>query len=140
MRNFAYIVLLWFATTALCLNAQTDTAKQGKLTINADKKIEQYIEQRKQQNIEDSLSKGYRIQIIITDKRFDAKDAKEKFSNMFPNCPAYLIFDSPYFKVRVGDFKTKLEAQALLFKLTDDFPTLFLVDDKINPPPISPCY
>ena len=66
--------------------------------------------------------------------------AKAKFSNMYPNCMAYLIFDSPNFKVRVGDFRTKLEAQALLFKLAEDFPTLFLVEDKINKPPVEPCY
>lgn len=120
-------------------NAQTDTL-EGSITINADKKVNEYIEQRKRERQEDSLTKGYRIQIVITDKRADAKDAKEKFTNMFPKCPAYLLFDSPHFKVRVGDFKNKIEAQALLFKLIEEYPTLFLVEDKINPPPIEPCY
>lgn len=120
--------------------AQQDTIKKGSVTINVDKKVDAYIATRKQQNHEDSIKKGFRIQIVITDKRADAKQAKEKFTNMFPKCPAYLMFDSPHFKVRVGDFKSKIEAQALFFKLIDEYPTLFLVDDKINPPQIEPCY
>lgn len=134
-------VLILFALllSATALWAQTDTAK-GSLVINADKKIDEYLQQRRANRQVDSLTKGYRIQIVITDKRNDAKDAKEKFSSKYPNCPAYLIFDSPHFKVRVGDFKSRIEAQALLFKLTEDFPTLFLVEDQINPPPIEPCY
>lgn len=133
------LLLIVFVFAAPTIWAQSDTA-QGTLVINADKKIDEYLQQRKTERQTDSLTKGYRIQIVITDKRTDAKDAKEKFTNKYPNCPAYLIFDSPHFKVRVGDFKTRIDAQALLFKLTEDFPTLFLIEDKINPPPLVPCY
>lgn len=138
MRLFLALFFITFISATAV--AQQDSAKEGTVIINADKKVSQYIEQRKLAKQEDSLVKGYRIQIAITDKRFDAKEAKEKFTNMFPKCPAYLLFDSPHFKVRVGDFKSKIEAQALLFKLIEEYPTLFLVEDKINPPPIEPCY
>lgn len=138
MRRLLLIGL--FLCIAQLVVAQQDTIKKGSVTVNADKKVSNYIQQRKYAKQEDSLTKGYRIQVIITDKRADAKKAKETFTNMFPKCPAYLMFDSPHFKVRVGDFKNKIEAQALLFKLIEEYPTLFLVDDKINPPPIEPCY
>lgn len=138
MRKYFLVVVLIIVGKLIL--AQQDTIKKGSVTINADKKVGEYITKRKLQNQEDSLKKGYRIQIAITDKRADAKEAKEKFTNMFPKCPAYLMFDSPHFKVRVGDFKNKIEAQALLFKLIEEYPTLFLVEDKINPPPIAPCY
>lgn len=135
-----YFLIAVFIFIAQLVAAQQDTIKKGSVTINVDDKVDEYIAKRKQQNKEDSLTKGYRIQIAITDKRAEAKVAKEKFTNMFPKCPAYLMFDSPHFKVRVGDFKSKIEAQALLFKLIEEYPTLFLVEDKINPPPIAPCY
>ncbi len=138
MRKLILIGVLFFVAKTVV--AQQDTIKKGTVTISAPQKVSEYIQQRKLSKQEDSLVKGYRIQIVITDKRVDAKKAKEKFTNMFPKCPAYLMFDSPHFKVRVGDFKNKIEAQALLFKLIEEYPTLFLVDDKINPPPIEPCY
>lgn len=138
MKKLTCTLFAVLATGVIATFAQ-DTAK-GKITITVDEKVNEYIDQRRQENINDSLSKGFRIQIIVSQKRNDAKIAKEKFSNMYPNCPVYLTFDSPYFKVRVGDYKTKLEAQALLFKLTQDFPTLILIEDKINPPPVEPCY
>ncbi len=138
MRKLLLIGILVCVTQIVV--AQQDTIKKGSVTINVDKRVSDYIKYRKLAKQEDSLTKGYRIQIIITDKRVDAKKAKEKFINMFPKCPAYLLFDSPHFKIRVGDFKNKIEAQALLFKLIEEYPTLFLVDDMINPPPIEPCY
>lgn len=138
MRKLFLIGLLFFVAHTVV--AQQDTIKKGSVTINAPDKVDAFLEKRKQEKLQDSLIKGYRIQIVITDKRADAKKAKEKFTNMFPKCSAYLMFDSPHFKVRVGDFKTKIEAQALLFKLIEEYPTLFLIEDKINPPPLEPCY
>lgn len=136
-----YIALLLLPALALSQKAAgQDTIKPGKVVVNVDKKVNDYLEQRRHERQNDSLVKGYRIQIIITEKRADAKAAKEKVAAMYPGCEAYLIFDSPNFKVRVGDFKTKLEAQPLLFKLTEEFPTLFLVEDKINKPSVVPCY
>lgn len=122
-------------------NAQAQApGNEGEVTINVDERVNQYLAKRKQQRLADSTQKGYRIQLLFADKRADAQQAKQKFLSMYPDCSADLFFDSPYFKVRVGDFKTKLEAQPMLFHLRDHFSTLFLIEDTINPPPIVPCY
>ena len=137
---FLFAFLLPLSVSAQLDSAQKDSAQKGKVIINVDESVKQYLENRKQERQSDTVFKGYRIQLMFTDKRADAKAAKEKFQSMYPNCPAYLIYDSPNFKVRVGNFATQLDAQALLFKLIPDFPTLFLVEERVSEPPLIPCY
>lgn len=145
MKTVAIITFLFAFLFPASLMAQQDSvqhdsARKGKITVNVDEAVKQYLESRKQQRQSDTVYKGYRIQLMFTDKRADAKAAKEKFQAMYPNCPAYLIYDSPNFKVRVGNFATQLDAQALLFKLIPDFPTLFLVEERVSELPLVPCY
>jgi len=47
---------------------------------------------------------------------------------------AYLTFKAPNYKVRVGDFRTKLDAQRFLIELTADYPNAFIITDQINLP------
>jgi hypothetical protein len=51
-----------------------------------------------------------------------------------PEAEVYLIYQQPYFKVRVGDYRTKLEAEAVYRQLLHEFDKLFIVPDKINLP------
>lgn len=48
----------------------------------------------------------------------------------------YRVFQTPNFKVRVGDFRTKVEATKFLLELKQDFPEAFIVEDKIKLPEI----
>jgi hypothetical protein len=53
---------------------------------------------------------------------------------MFPEQGVYLMFQSPYYKVRVGDFRTRMDAEGFKQKLLDEFPDAFVVKDEINFP------
>lgn len=55
---------------------------------------------------------GYRVQIFVSDQEFDARTMEEKALIEFDE-PVYLIFDSPNYKVRVGDFRSRAEANTL---------------------------
>lgn len=55
---------------------------------------------------------GYRVQIFVSDLEFDARSMEEKALIEFDE-PVYLIFDSPNYKVRVGDCRSRAEANAL---------------------------
>lgn len=80
--------------------------------------------------------KGYRVQIHFGPEKAKALDVKTKFSTQYQNVPAYLDYQQPYFKIRVGDFRTKLEAYKLLQDITYDFPGAFIVADDIALPKI----
>jgi hypothetical protein len=55
--------------------------------------------------------KGYRLQIAATHNRDDAFNAKALFLQNFPDKPSYVSYQSPNFRVRVGDFVNKSDAE-----------------------------
>lgn len=76
--------------------------------------------------------KGYRIQIFSGNKRQPAKNEKSKFINLYRKVKAYEVYQQPYFKVRVGNFKTKLEALKFQQELLKYFPNCFIVEDDLD--------
>lgn len=75
---------------------------------------------------------GYRIQIFSGNKRQPAKDARLRFTRVYRKTKAHEVYEQPYFKVRVGDFKTKLEALKFKNELNKHFPNCFIVKDEIE--------
>lgn len=84
-------------------------------------------------NINKTIS-GYRIQLFSGNERNNANSIKTKFLRLFPEQTAYLAYQQPYFKIRVGDFRTKLEAKIFYNKIKDEFGECIIVKDKINLP------
>lgn len=76
---------------------------------------------------------GFRIQVINTRDRNQAYEAKTKVYEQFPDWQPYLLYQAPYYKLRVGDFKTEEEAQAALQQLSKIFPSgLYVIHDIIE--------
>jgi hypothetical protein len=75
---------------------------------------------------------GFRIQIYSGSKKQPAKQARLKFSQQHKDVKAYENYEQPYFKVRVGDFKTKLEALNFQKELSSSFPDCYIVNDVIE--------
>ena len=65
---------------------------------------------------------GWRLQIKFTSKREDILPYQVKFTNLYPGIPAQITFDSPYYKLTVGNFKTKNEALKVKHKISKNFP------------------
>lgn len=80
---------------------------------------------------------GYRVQVNFGQNRSDANKVMSDFEAKYPHIPAYMSYQQPYFKVNVGDFRTKMEAYKNLNMLRRDYPGAFVVNDKINPPVIA---
>lgn len=102
--------------------------------VVSDEKLDTLIERNIESNKTINGIQGYRIQIFFGSERKAASDAKSKFMQLNPDYEVYLIYQQPYFKVRVGDFRTKLEAQALFKKVLPEFERVFIIPDKINLP------
>lgn len=77
---------------------------------------------------------GYRVQIFFGPQRVKANEVKSDFLNLYPNTGAYLVYHQPNFKIRVGDFKTRLEAMKFLKELQPLYSTAFLVKDEVKLP------
>jgi hypothetical protein len=77
---------------------------------------------------------GYRVQIFFGTDRKIANEIRTNFLQLYPEVEAYLVYQQPYFKVRIGDFRTQLESQAIYQNLLIHFDKVFIVPDKINLP------
>ena len=83
---------------------------------------------------------GYRIQVFDDNNpRSAAAEAKTRERQMlaaFPQWKTYVSFNSPYWRVKIGDFRTRGEAEAALEEIREAFPYLGaylrIVRDKIN--------
>ena len=80
---------------------------------------------------------GYRVRIFFDNKqsaRVESEETLKKFESMFHEVKAYRTYANPYFKVTVGDFRTKSEAMALLSRIKSAFPSAFVVKENISYP------
>ncbi len=79
------------------------------------------------------LYKGYRIQMISTPKRDNAFKMKADLEVMFPDQKSYVIFQSPNFKVRIGNFLKKEDAYKFKTQLNILFPQgVYIVEDGVE--------
>lgn len=67
------------------------------------------------------ISNGWRLQILFHADREKVKVARNNFVKKFPEIPAYLIYNAPYFKLVVGNYKTKSEANIAQQIIAKDF-------------------
>lgn len=79
------------------------------------------------------LVKGYRIQVLTTNSRDEAYKIKSDLLSKFPDQKSYLLFQSPYFKVRIGNFLRREDAEALRTQLNNTFPfSVYVVEDMVD--------
>ena len=80
---------------------------------------------------------GYRVRIFFDNRqtaRHESEEMLSSFEAMYPGVPAYRSYVNPYFKITVGDFRTKSEAMQLLEEIKREFPAAFIVKENINYP------
>ena len=77
---------------------------------------------------------GYRVQIYFGSDRTKANEVKTDFLQLFPNEGAYLVYQQPNFKIRVGDYKTRLEAMKFLKEVQSLYSAAFIVKDEVKLP------
>ena len=80
---------------------------------------------------------GYRVRIFFDNKqsaRVASDETLKRFESMYHDVVAYRTYANPYFKVTVGDFRTKSEAMALLERIRHEFPSAFVVKENISFP------
>ena len=81
-------------------------------------------------------AQGFRIQVISTNNRTKAMEAKTKIYQRFPELKAYLMYQSPFFKLKVGNFVEREEAESYLQDIMQIFPTgVYVVRDVVEVKP-----
>lgn len=108
--------------------------QSGSLVIHYDRGVEAAISSYIAEVL-DEKPKGFRVQLCSesgNSAKMIANNIKSQFLSKYREVPAYLIWESPNFKVRVGDFKTRLDATLFWKQIQDQFPQAYVVMDQIN--------
>jgi len=141
MKNMASYNIAKLSLIICCIffiplisSAQT----RGKVEVVKDPLIDTLIARRpflgKGIMAGDESANGFRVQIYFGSNRQAAYNAQEKFKEEYPELHTYITYSEPNFRVHAGDFRTRLEAEKLQKEITDMFPILFIISEKINPP------
>ena len=105
--------------------------KDPRLDVLSVKQLQ--ANQRSAMMAPNGLYKGFRIQTISTPKRDEAFTMKADLQNRFPDQKVYVLFQSPNFKVRIGNFLKKEEAEKFKIQLNKIYPQgVYIVDDGIE--------
>lgn len=109
--------------------ATPDSATHATVKVFQDKRIEQiYVNKKSGNGSQSQTANGYRVQVFSSNTQRTAKSEAFKIEKQiheeFPEQGVYVNYISPFWKVRVGDFKTQAEAQAFRSKLMESFPYL----------------
>jgi len=131
--NYKKLLLsfLFVALTGFAFSQKTDDNS----SVNRDPRIDRLLEKHRQYNQSNQGVDGFRVQIFFdsgNNSKKAAQTARERFMEVYPEVSAYLTFKAPYYRVRVGDFRTKLEAEGFLFQLATTYPNAFTVPDRVQ--------
>ena len=131
MKRYYFLLLACFLT--LCGYAQ----HKGSLYVEQDSRVERLIKRQRDVYTENGTMSGFRVQIFmeIGNEAIDhAEVVKREFTESFPEIPIYLSYEQPYYRLRVGDFRNRVEAEKYLRLIKPQFNLAFVTADVINPP------
>jgi len=121
-------------------NSLDFASKPGKLTVYKDERvvgIEKFVRSG-EESIDGVKIDGFRVLIFFDMSKSIAEQQKAHFITLYPEHKAYIDYSAPNYRVRVGNFRTELEAEALKIELIAIFPTAIVVGDKIQLPNLTP--
>lgn len=114
------------------------SSDSSSVVIHKDPRLDQLVKKQAQINEETSREarksgKGFRLMIISTINRDEAIAAKTKIYTYFPELKAYLWHQSPYYKLKAGNFKERKDAETYQKKMNVYFPKgVFIMNDVVE--------
>ncbi len=123
MKIIFKILLLTSLLNLSDLNAQVNIIK--------DIRIDEKIKTKTQKQI-----LGYRVQICFDSDKNLVDQTRIRFLNQYPKIDTYINFEAPNFNLKVGDFRTQIEAEKLKEKIISDYSLTIIHKELINLPRI----
>ncbi len=115
------ILVLFFSENSL--------AQSATVTINEDAKITRLLELKKQLEKDNKLSDGYTIQLYYGELN-KANSVIRKYRYSYGAWPASIEYETPNYKVWVGNFSSRLEADRALIDIQRTFNSAFILKRK----------
>jgi len=128
MKLISFKNIFLLTVFGFCLSLSS-TAQDGSVIVNQDQDISTLLQLKKQINSEEKSTDRYKIQ-IYSGSRSGADNAENKYQSSYNSWSSKKVYETPNYKIWVGSFRTKLEADRALLKIQKKFPNAF----KFQPP------
>lgn len=121
----ASFILIGFASTA-----QVEITKDSRIDVLVKQQSEIVPPATTPQIV------GYRLQLTFDSNKSTIDEARSRFVAQYPKVDTYVEFTAPHYFLKVGDFRTLLEAEKIKAGTAQQFPTGFVVKERVNLPRI----
>lgn len=122
LRKQTYFLVLF----ASAFWGQELSAQTGNITLMQDPKFEQLLNEKRKINSSITINDRYKIQIFSGDSE-NAKKALTEFRKNSANYDGTIVFNTPVYKVWIGNFKTRIEAERNLAEFKKKYPNALLI-------------
>ncbi len=117
-------------------------ATHGSVEVIRDHRVDEIIKMHKvfNERRQDEIM-GYRVQIYFDAGNNSLERAQTEartYQMLYPDDTAYISYREPYYKVRVGDFRTRLAAEGFLQQILGVYPNAFVIKDRVRLSAIKP--
>ena len=123
LKNYKYFTVFFFV---FALFTGVSSAQKGEVEVNQSNEINQLLKLKKEVN---KKAQFYKIQ-IYNGSRSGALNAKSKFRESYNEWPLEMKFETPNYKIWIGNFKTRLEADRALLRVKKKFGNAFIFKPK----------
>jgi hypothetical protein len=118
-KSLLVVVLFVSSTTKMFCQSEN-------VTVSQDSKFEQLLNEKRKINAVTPINDRFEIQIYNGDAE-TAKTTLTDFKKNYKNTDGTIVFNTPIYKVRVGRYKSRIEAEKNLKDLKKKYPNAFLV-------------
>lgn len=129
MKNWIFTILLALGCLGSTFAQTKDSLQSGNALIFKDPRID-YLQKvyAAKNKVKAESKKLYRVQIATSKSRTEVNDVKTQFAAKYPGIPVFMSFDPPTFKLRVGTFVSRSDAQTFLNEIRKLYPSSFIVE------------
>ena len=124
--KFLTVIKAFLVIVTLTFLSQKSYSQEAKVSVSQDPKFEQLLNEKRKINSSITINDRYKIQIFNGDTE-NSKKTLLDFKRENKDMDATIVFSTPLYKVWVGNFKTRIEAEKNLNDLKKKYPNAFLI-------------
>ena len=126
-----YKMLVFLSFLTLCQLNAFGQSKEGTVRIESSAHIDEMVAQKKDYNKTIETLQGYKIQIYYGSEK-KCYEVKDEFSSLFKDIATSIIFSTPQWKLQIGNYRTRLEADHAMVNIKKEYPAAIVLASEIE--------
>lgn len=128
LKLYFFFTLILVLVTQNQLTAQTE---DGVVRIESSAHVDQMLAQKKEYNKSLEKFQGFKIQIYYGSEK-KCYEVKDEFTSLFPDIATSIIFSTPQWKLQIGNYRTRLEADHAMVGIKKEYPSAIVLATEID--------